>query len=167
MTTGRISLLVDSPLRDLAFAMREVPSETRKYIGQETKKAALPIWQEEVRGRATTRVQIRTLVDTAKVGVTTRNVFLRSAQTGKLRSGVAAATLAAAAEFGMNPDRPIKQRSRRGKVYSRRIGNTFGYRSRAGKVVFPAAAESIPRFASLWIQTASRALYEADEKVKK
>lgn len=79
---GRV--LVDSPLRDLASAMREVPAETRKHIASETKKNAQPIWEQELRERAASRIQQRALVNSGRVGVTARNVFLRSVVFGVL-----------------------------------------------------------------------------------
>jgi hypothetical protein len=41
----------------------------------------------------------------------------------------------------------------------------FGTRVSKGKVVFPAAAQVIPRIAALWIQTVIRTTYEQIEKV--
>lgn len=158
MAQGRISLLVDSPLRDLAIVYRVVPAETRKQINRVTKSEAQPIWKTETAERATTRIQQRTLVDTAKVGVTNRNVFLRS-------GGGKYAALQSAAEFGRPTAAPIKSRSKRGKAYERTTGSLFGDRERRGKVVFPASRDSISRFASLWIQTTIRTLHEAEEKV--
>ena len=159
-----ISLLVESPLSVLAQAMRQVPTETKKFIGSETKKAAQPIWFDELKGRALSRVQQRVLVDSARVSVTARNVTLKSGAVGKLRSGTPVIALSSAAEFGMSPAKEITQRSKKGKTYTRKAGPTFGAPRRSGNVVYPAANDSIPRFASLWIQTAHRALFDAAEK---
>lgn len=156
---GRISLLVDSPLRDLAIVYRAVPSDARKQINRATKSEAQPIWKTETAERATTRLQQRVLVDTAKVGVTERNVFLRS-------GGGRLAALRTATEFGRPAAAPIKTRSGKGTPYTRTTGRLFGERDRRGKVVHPAARQAIPRFASLWIQTAIRSLHEAGEKVR-
>lgn len=158
VSQGRISFLVDSPLRDLAIVYRAVPADARKHINRETKGAAQPIWRGETAERAVTRIQIRTLVETAKVGVTNRNVFLRS-------GGGKYGPLLTAAEFGRPASAPIKSRSKKGTAYTRTTGGLFGERERRGKVVHPAARDSITRFASLWIQTTLRALHEAGEKV--
>jgi hypothetical protein len=158
MAQGRISLLVDSPLRDLAIVYRAIPADLRKQINRATKSAAQPIWKTETAERANTRIQQRTLVDTAKVGVTNRNVFLRA-------GGGRYAALQGAAEFGRPTAAPIKSRSKRGKAYTRTTGSLFGPRDRRGKVVFPASRDSISRFASLWIQTTIRTIHEAGEKV--
>ena len=157
----RISLLIDSPLRSMLLAMRTVPAELRKQHAQQTKRAAQPIWTEETRDGAQTRLQQRVLVNTAKVGVTQRNVFLRSGGTGTLRSGTPVSVLASAAEFGMGPGKEITTHSRKGTTYTRRAGTAFPAPRRGGYVVYPAAARSIVRFASLWIQTAVRTLLDA------
>lgn len=161
---GSISLLVDSPLRDLAFAMRGVPADVRKHIASETRRNALPIWQQELRERGTTRIQQRALVTSGRVGVTARNVFLRSGAVGKLSSGTPVSLIAQAAEWGINPEKKIESRSKKGKAYTRRMGPAFVGNRRGGYVVHPAAGNAIPRFASLWIQTARRSLHEAEEK---
>ncbi|KAB1887517.1 hypothetical protein F6W70_09095 [Microbacterium maritypicum] len=161
MPTGRISLLVDSPLRDLLIALRAVPAEARKSVTTYMRKEAEPIWFEETRDRATTRLQQRALVNTARVGVATRNIYLRSGGVGKLSSGTPVPTVAFGAEFGGNPDKQIEQRSRKGKPYKRRLGNVFGAPRRGGNVVYPAARASIPRIASVAIQSAYRALLDA------
>ena len=166
MVQGRISLLIDSPLRDLALVYRAIPADVRKHINRETRTEAQPIWKQETAERATTRIQQRVLVDSAKVGVTNRNVFLRSGGTGRLRSGTPVVALASAAEFGRPAPTPIKSRSKNGKPYTRTTGAAFGIRQNKGNVVHPAASASIPRFASLWIQTTLRSLHEAAEKVR-
>lgn len=163
MASGRINLLVDSPLRDMLIAARSLPADVRKEIAVQTKKAAEPIWFEEVRGRAVTRLQQRALVNSARVGVTQRNVFLRSGSVGKLSSGTPVSVVSKAAEFGANPSRPVKQRSKKGTQYTRQLGNAFGSPRRGGNVVYPAAQDSIGRFASLWVQTATRTALDALE----
>ncbi|MDQ1169590.1 hypothetical protein QE392_001394 [Microbacterium proteolyticum] len=161
---GSISLLVDSPLRDLAFAMREVPADVRKHIASETRKHALPIWNQELRERAATRFQQRALVSSARVGVTARNVFLRSGSVGKLSSGTPVVWVSTVAEWGFPQGKKVDVTNRKGKTFQRSMGAAVPARRRGGWVVHPAAQDAIPRFASLWIQTARRSLHEAEEK---
>lgn len=156
-----ISLDIDSPLKDMLIAVRRVPAEVRKQINTATRNASKPIWFEETRGRANNRLQQRALVNSATVGVTNRNVFLRSGSKGRLSTGTGVADVAKAAEFGANPNMHYRTRSRKGKSYTRRQGTTFGPVTRKGKVVYPAARDSIPRFASLWVQTATRTILDA------
>ncbi len=162
---GSISLLVDSPLRDLAFTMREVPTEVKRQIGKATKQAARPIWFQEVREHAHTRIQQRVLVNSADVSATARNVTLMSGAKGTLSSGTPVRTLVRSTEFGMNPGKRIAQKSAKGTTYERRAGNAFGPNRRGGYVVYPAVSDSLPRFASLWVQTTRRTVHESLEKV--
>lgn len=160
---GSISLLIDSPLRDLALALRAVGPEVRAQVNSATKNAAQPIWFEETRGRAGTRIQQRALVNTTRVGVTSRNVLLRAGGAGKLSSGTQIRVITDAAEWGASPGKVVQSRSSKGKTYTRRLGNSFPAVS--GGVIHGAAKESIPRFASLWVQTARRTIHEAIEGV--
>lgn len=160
MVAGRISLSIDSPLRTMLTAARSAPAEVQKRIATHTKSEAQPIFFEEVRDRAATRVQQRVLVDSARVGVTQRNVFLRSGGVGTLRSGTAVSRLASAAEFGMGPEKQITTRSRAGKTYSRRAGSAFPAPRRGGYVFWPAVSVAILRIASLWVQTGVRTLLD-------
>lgn len=145
--------------------MRAVPTDVKREIGKQTKAEAKPIWFEETRGRASTRIQQRVLVNSADVSVTARNVTFRTGGRGKLSSGTPAERLARAAEFGMNSGKVINSTSKKGKEYTRTAGNAFGPNRRGGNVAFPAAREAIPRVASLWVQTARRTIHEAIEEV--
>lgn len=163
--SGSISLLIDSPLRDLALSMRALPADIKREIGKQTKSEAKPIWLGETRERANTRVQQRVLVSSADVSVTARNVTFRSGGKGRLSSGTPVDRLARAAEFGMNSGKVITSTSKKGTEYTRTAGNSFGPNRRGGNVAFPAAREAIPRVASLWVQTARRTIHEAIEEV--
>jgi hypothetical protein len=140
----------------LLIAARSVPAEVRKQVNAFMRKDAEPIWNEELRGRAATRLQQRALVDSGRVGVTNRNVFLRSGSVGRFRSGTPVRLVSAAAEFGAPPTKQIQQRSRKGKRYTRRLGAAFVNVTRGGKVFWPAARDSIPRIGSVVVQTAIR-----------
>jgi hypothetical protein len=161
--TGSISLLIDSPLQDLAVSLRAIGPEMRTQVSAATKSAAQPIWTDETRGRAVTKLQNKVLVDTARVGVTSANVLLRAGGT-KFR-GQSGDRITGAVEFGGGADKTIQSRTKKGTRYSRRLGATFGPRYRNGSVVYPAAHDSIPRFASLWVQTTRRVIHENIEKV--
>jgi hypothetical protein len=158
---GRISLLLDSPLSNMLAALRAVPADVRKQITTYTRTTAEPIWKQEMAARGTTRLQQKALVSSARVGVATRNVYLRSGSVGKLGSGTPVSVIANPAEYGANPNRPVYQHSKKGKRYKRRLGNAFGAPRRGGNVFNPAARESIPRIASVIIQTARRTLFDA------
>lgn len=160
---GRISLLIESPLTTLAQAMLGLDGEVKRQIGAATKSAAEPIWRESVRANALTRLQTR-LSDSARVGVTAQNVFLRAGGVGRLSSGTPIAEVTGGIEFGAAPTSVVTVK-RGGTTYTRRLGNTFGPPRSRGKVAYPAVRAGIPRFAALWIQTAARVVHELIEGV--
>lgn len=160
---GSISLLIESPLSTLIQAMSGLDKEVRTQIGRHTKAAAQPIWAESTRSQVSTRLQTR-LADSARVGVTTRNVFLRVGGTGKI-GAVPLSTLARAIEHGAAPNTIVNTKSRKGTPYKRRMGAGFRLPRTRGYVAYPASSEAIPRIASLWVQTAVRTVHEAVEKV--
>lgn len=161
MASGRISLKIDSPLRDMLILARGVPQRAARQAMKYARAEAQPIWKEETAGRATTHLQQRVLVDSARVGATGRNVFLRSGGTGRLKSGTPVSDLRIGAEFGMNPGQVITARSRNGKVYQRRAGSAFGPRTPRGNVFYPAVSDAIVRVTSVIVQSFRRELFDA------
>lgn len=145
--SGRISLLVDSPLRDLLIVVKNVPKEAGKTSMTYARRAAQPVFKEELSGRASTRTQRRVLGDSGRVGFTGRNVSLRSGAVGRLSSGTPVSDIAVATEFGMRGNAQFGPR-------------TAGNR---GKVFYPAASDSAARIISVLIQSYSRSLYDALE----
>ena len=159
-----ISLLIDSPLRDLAIVMRTLPTSVKREVGKATKVAARPIWSDVIKEFGRTRLQQAALVKTAQVGVNARaGVLLKAGGKGRLKSGTPIAQVTKIAAYGSNPNREVKQRSRSGKVYTRKIGHGFP----RGAVVHEAAGAALPRIASLYVQTTVRTVHEALEKVGK
>ena len=161
MAGGRISLLVDSPLRDLMIASRSVPTEVRRQVNAQVKATVAPIWQSELRERAATRLQQRALVNSGQVGVTSRNVFLRSGSAGRLSSGTPVKDVSIAAERGAAPSKQqaVRAFSRRGrpvKAHTRKLGSRMPPPRRRGYVFQPAVSDSIPRITSLVVQTATK-----------
>jgi hypothetical protein len=161
--SGSISVLVSKELTTLLQALRGFDAEQRKQIRAATKGAADPIWRDEIRGRATSRLQTRALSDTARVAVSDSNVTLKSGSVGRVR-GTPASLLVLPAEYGNAPTRKVSTTSRKGAGYTRRMGAVNGAPNKRGYVVNPAARESIPRLASLWVQTTVRTINETFEK---
>lgn len=161
--SGRISLKIDSPFRDMLIVLRAVPREASRTALKYARGEAAPIWKEELAGRASTRLQQRVLVNTGRVGATGRNVILRSGQVGRLSSGTPVHLLAKPAELGAHPGSKYATRSRKGTRYFRRHGTTFGPVTRPGKVFAPAARDASARVTSVIIQSVARSLYDALE----
>nr|WP_274637074.1 hypothetical protein [Microbacterium bovistercoris] len=164
MGIGQISLLVDSPLRTVNLAFRELDAEVRKQITAATKTAAGPIWTQTTREHALSRLQQRVLAGTSRVGVSGLNMRLMAGGGKTLSSGTATADLTNATEFGASPTRLQTVRSRKGKQYKRRMSTRFNRPRRGGYVVYPAAKDSIHRLASLIVQTTIRTTHEQIEK---
>lgn len=161
---GRISLLIDSPLPALIQALKGVDAEANKQIQTHTRANGLPIWQDELASRVTTRLEAH-LAGSGAIGVQKGNIFLKAAQKGKLSSGTPIKRVALAAEFGRAPSAPIKRVSRRGVRYEMRTGGRFRPRNRRGYIVYPAFRAAVPRIGALWIQTYIRTMHEQVEGV--
>jgi hypothetical protein len=145
----------------MLILLRAVPAEAGRQAMKHARSEAQPIWFEELRGRANTRIQQRVLVNSGRVGATGRNIFLRSGAVGRLSSGTPVIDLHVAAEFGMDANAPIVQRSRKGKSYRRRAGRQFMGRSPKGKVFYPAVKDASARVTSVIIQSFRRELFDA------
>jgi hypothetical protein len=164
--SGRISLLVSKDLQLVASVAANLEPELSKQLNAQTRQHAEPVWREEVRERASSRLQVRALSDTAKVSVTRQNVFLKSAGTGRLSSGVRASKVAAGAEYGAWSETRVKTRSRKQKSYERRMGDGFPRVRRGGHVIHQSVGAVVPRIASLWAQTAFRTVADLFEKAR-
>lgn len=160
MAGGRISLTVDSPLRDMLLLARAVPADASKQAMKYASSAAEPIWFEELRARGGTRIEQRVLVNSGRVGVTGRNIFLRSGGVGTLSSGTPVSVLKNAAEFGASPTKEITV-SRKGTTYKRKLGPSFRAPRRGGYVFYESATGATHRVTSVVIQSYRRSLFDA------
>jgi hypothetical protein len=166
----RISVYSSKELQGAILALRRLNNETNKEIRQQTREKVLPIWQEAVRSNVMTRLETRVLSDTARVAVSNQNVTLQSATLSKkLSGGLRPSESYPAVEFGAIQDQKAKTytaTSRRGKSYSvtRHTNRQLRPRNNKGYVVYPAAADAIPKIASLWVQTIVRTFYEILER---
>lgn len=162
--SGRISVLVSDELQTLLSAARELPKEVNAATRLQTKRHAAPVWEETVRGHTITRMQVRVLSDTARVGVTDSNVFLRSGGIGKMSSGIPKSSIAFGVEFGADRNFVRSVTNARGTTFKRHTKRQFQPPRSGGYVVYPAAREAIPRLGSLWFQTAVRTIHETFER---
>lgn len=168
----QISIFSSKELQAVLLAMRSLDKELAKQLRQQTKAVVGPEWTKAVRENAHTRLEQRVLADTARVAVSNQNVMLKSASVGrKLKGGLLPKETAYAVEFGADPFMPGQGRSYtstsvKGKRFTVNNRNTVAQlraRKKKGYVVYPAAAEVIPRLASLWVQTVMRGVYQAFE----
>lgn len=161
-----ISIYSSRELQAVLVRLKELPNEIRKQIRTSTRADALPIWQSSVRGHVQTALEAKVLLSTARVAVSNQNITLSSARVGRpLSGGLQPKRDYAAVEFGADHDKVLRYsaRNKRGTVYDvrRRTQTQFKPRKPTGYVIYPAAAEAIPRIASLWVQTVMRCTFEA------
>lgn len=167
---GAISVFTSSDLQVVIGSLRSMDRELRSQLNRATKELTTPEWQEEVRGRVSTRLESRVLSDTARVRVSARNLTLVSGASSKrLSGGATVRDLVKATEFGSDQVSKVtyKARSKNGVAYTvtRRSNRQFRPRNAPqGYVVYSAASAFIPRAASLWVQTTVRTTHEAFEK---
>jgi hypothetical protein len=151
----RISILNSAELRGVLASTKALPREVASQINKQTKSVAAPAWKSAVRGNTMTRLENRVLGDTAVVAVGRKQVTLKAGDRAKkLRGGATIRQIARATEFGADQGR---------KSGKRRSTRQLRAPKRGGYVVYPAAAEVIPRIAALWAQTVARATHEAFE----
>lgn len=168
MALLKIDVRNSKELQATILALKLMEKTASANIRKWTRQLMLPEWQKGLRERARSRAQNRVLVDTARVTVSNQNVSLKSATIGRsLVGGLNPKTEWAAFEFGADREKTTTYEAIRGNKrfkVTRRTRRQLPSRSRSGWVVFPTAADLIPRLASLWYQTTIRSLYEAFER---
>jgi hypothetical protein len=155
-------------LTAVVVALRAVEKNISSDIRKQTRQVLQPEWQKTAREHSQTRLEVRVLGDTARASVSSNGITLKSASVGKvLKGGFVTKAMYAGIEFGA--DRAVKNtyqaRSSKGKTYSvtRRTRAQLRPRRRSGYVIYPAAAEFIPRAAAMWTQITVRVIAEAAE----
>lgn len=156
-----ISAFASKELQAVIVGMKGFDRPLAKFIRAQTKRVVGPAWVEAVQKRARSPLETATLGRTATVQVRDENVVLIAGGKGKLLRQ--APTLAKAAEFGAQRDFVGTATSTRGKKYRRKTQRQLPRFNRKGNVVYPAAANVIPRIAALWVQTSVRALHATFE----
>lgn len=168
----RISVWNSRELQATLLALRGFDRDLKKEIRVRTKAIAQPEWQKAVAQHANTKLEQRVLAQSARVQVSDQNVMLQSARVGRaLSGGLKPSANYHAVEFGgdQRAKSTYSATSKKGKRFSvtRRTRAQLRPRNKTGYVVFPAAADMIPRLAALWVQTTVRTFYEAIEKGSK
>lgn len=152
-----------------ATALRNVEPELRKAINADTRATVNPLWREAIGGRAASRLDQRVLARGARVATGARPALIAASSRRALRGGLEPATDWPVVEFGAKDRNTRSTYSRRtpsGKTarVTRRTRRQLPAHRAGGRVLFPAAAEVLPRVAALWAQTAVRLTFEALRK---
>lgn len=164
-----IDVLNSRELKASILGIRNADRDIQKNIRTYSKEITLAEWKEAVAANVTDRPQSVILANTAKVKVSNQNIRLSAGDAAKKvrKGGPSARDLAGATEFGADRSTvSTYTATRNGKQYHVRKRHTtrqFLPHRGNGYVVYPAAAATIPRIASLWVQTIIRTLLDAVE----
>lgn len=140
-----------------ATAMKAVDRDVRTQVNRNIRGAMGDIWSQSVVDRFTrTRVD-RAVFQGTGVRVSNSRVSLLAATRPRITADISRAT-----EFG-DPSKTYETYSRQGHQVRRRTQNQLPGPNRRGRVVHPAFKLSIPRVASLYVQTVVRTIYDAWE----
>jgi hypothetical protein len=162
-----ISIQGSDELKAVVLALKGMDGTLRKRIYAETRSKIVPEWTEALATRANTSLENKVLLTGARVQLAPERVTLIAGRGNKkLSGGATISQLTAAVEFGAERrTQSIAARSRKGTAYNykRRVNTQFKGRRRQGYVAYYVAAEMAPRFASLWVQTSVKTMYDAFE----
>lgn len=163
----RIDVRESRELKAAILALRAIDTTISKKVRQYTKAVAQPEWRQELTRRASTGLERRVIADTAVISVSNQNVRAQSASKGRpLSGGLNPRVDYPGVEFGSHAHGvTYRRRSPRGTVHTvtRVMGTQFKAHNRRGYVFYPAAAEMIPRLASLFAQTTVKTIANALE----
>lgn len=160
----------DSRLDAVVYGLKLVPRDVRNRINRDTRATLKPIWQQEIAKQLpgtdsfTARLAGKGLVSGGNPPVMRAYTSRRPLRPGGLyadRDGYLG-------EFGGRStlySRYTRKSPNGGRhTVERRTMLGLPPTIRRGRVAYPAAAETAPRMASLWVQTFVRAVHEALEE---
>lgn len=155
--SARDSRELQAALLAIASVGREIQAQLRKH----TKRVVDPEWRKGLAERATSHLDQKVLVSSARVQVRDTNVVLRSGAVGKYKD------ITKPVEFGADRNQVTRYQGRRGTKrfrITRHTARQLAWHRQSGRVVWPTASDLIPRLVSLWVQTTVRTFHEALEK---
>jgi hypothetical protein len=159
----------DARLDAVVFGLKLVGRDVRNQINRTTRAELKPIWQQEIAKQLAGKHPF-TVAMLGKGLVSGGNPPTMRAATSRraLSGGLIPDKDYFLAEFGGRSTLFSKytRRSKNGVQHSvsRRTMLGLPPTIRRGRVAYPAAAETAPRMASLWVQTFVRSVYEAVEE---
>ena len=151
-------------LRAIVIAMSRLRRDVRNDINRATRATLAPAWQGEVKERATGPMDRRVLDAGTRLKPGNPPVL----QAAQSRRGIGKSkrlkpsTEWYAWEFGADREK-YETYTRKGHKVTRRAQRQLPTRYRKGRVIYPAAANIIPRAAALWVQLVVRKVHEAAE----
>lgn len=154
----RLDVRRSPELRAVIQALAVVPREVAKETRARSKSVIVPEWRKGLAERAPATIFHRRLVNPSTVYVTDRGVRM-------VAGSNKAKAFPRETEFGAYREEYNTYSTKRGKV-TRRTQRQFWHFQPQGRVVIPTVSDMIPRIAALWVQTATRTIFDLIEKAK-
>lgn len=162
-----ISVRDVSELKAVVIAFSRLENNVRTEINQATRTHANPIWTGEVSRNVRTPMDQKMLAASARVKAGNPPVLQAAQSTRAIGGRLRPAENWQGWEFGTDRNKvsTYNRKSKNGGTHKvvRHASRHMPSATRNGRVIYPAAANSIPRFASLWVQTVVRIVHEASE----
>lgn len=157
----------DAPasLRASVLAVKAATRDIRTDINRNMRGTMNPVWRNRVTAGAHGGMEARMLTPGTRIAAGNPPALVAASGNRRIGRGLSANRHAAGWEFGAS-DGVRSQSSGRGpnKTYTRHVMRHLPARNRKGRVVYPAAAEVLPRIASFWAQSVIRAFMDAVEE---
>jgi len=156
-------------IKAAVLAMKVMDKDLRKVINDQTRTQGNELWRGLLQMNATTTMDMRMLVKGARVAAGNPPRLIAAASKRKALSGGMTPDLhGKTAEFGVKDREAVStytRKSRRGGSHTvkRRTRRGLPAYDPNGRVVYPAVADAMPRFISLWTQTIIRTVYDKFE----
>ncbi|WP_157602036.1 hypothetical protein [Promicromonospora kroppenstedtii] len=165
-----LSVEGNDELKAVALGMKVIERDVKNAVNRATRAELKPIWNAELNASlAGTNTFTSRLLKGDRVSPgNPPTVYAATSKRGVGKSKrLNPAEHYYLAEFGARDSlyRKYQRRSENGGSHSveRRTNTGLPLAYRKGRVVYPAAAQAIPRLASLWVQVFVRTVYEAAE----
>lgn len=158
-------------LRGAVLALKAVDRDVRNAINRQTRATLNPIWREEIGRRANGLPRVDQLVLARGQRVKAGNPIELTAASSRrpLSGGLVPNLRAKGFEFGTDnreATSTYRRKNRRNPgthTVTRRTLRHLPRRTPSGRVVWPAAAEAVPRLTSLWVQTIVKTILDGIE----
>lgn len=157
----------DAPaeLRAAVLAMKRADKEIRGDISQRMRSVMGPAWKSEVTHHLTGagRMEARMLTPGVRIAAGNPPTLIAASSSRKVGNGLIPNVNAPGYEFGSHGTRVSEVTSSKGKTFKRHTTRGLPGYKKTGRVVYPAAANILPRVAAFWVQSIVRAFMDAAE----
>lgn len=144
-------------LQAALLGVRQAERTIRTNINRVARTQMRPLWQAALAQRASSSLERRVLLPSARVAVGAKNVSAVAATSKRpLSGGLVPSVDWPAVEFGARSHQAeFQQRSRSGNTYTRKmwVSRAFKGRVKQGYVVFDASSELGTKLVGIWVNT--------------